>query len=159
MVVDTAGGAYVGNFGFDLHADMSKRGDQAVIADHPVAKLARINAKGEASVAAEDMHFPNGSVITPDGNTLIVGETLGGCLTAFDIGPDGALSGRRLFVTTWPRVPDGICLDANGSIWVANALAPECVLYSADGEVLDIVQRFRIALHACSAARTERCSS
>ena len=140
MVVDTAGGAYVGNFGFDLHADMSKRGDQAVIADHPVAKLARINAKGEASVAAEDMHFPNGSVITPDGKTLIVGETLGGCLTAFDIGPDGALSGRRLFVTTWPRVPDGICLDANGSIWVANALAPECVLYSADGEVLDIVQ-------------------
>ena len=95
MVVDKAGGAYVGNFGFDLHADMSKRGDEAVIADHPVAKLARINANGEASVAAEDMHFPNGSVITPDGKTLIVGETLGGCLTAFDIGPDGALSGRR----------------------------------------------------------------
>ena len=99
MVVDKAGGAYVGNFGFDLHADMSKRGDEAVIADHPVAKLAQINAKGEASVAAEDMHFPNGSVITPDGKTLIVGETLGGCLTAFDIGPDGALSGRQ----SWQR--------------------------------------------------------
>ena len=159
MVVDKSGGAYVGNFGFDLHADMSKRGDEAVIADHPVAKLAQINANGAASVAAEDMHFPNGSVITPDGKTLIVGETLGGCLTAFDIGPDGALSGRRVFATTWPRVPDGICLDAKGSIWVANALAPECVCIRRMEKCSTSSARVKIALHACSAVRTGRRSS
>ncbi len=139
MVVDKSGGAYVGNFGYDLHADLIKRGEQAVIADHPVAKLARVTARGETSIASDDMHFPNGTVITPDGKTLIIGETLGGCLTAFDIGPDGALSGRRLFAQTWPRVPDGICLDAKGSVWIANALASECVLYAEGGEVLDTV--------------------
>ena len=110
-----------------------------MIADHPAAKLARISPKGEASVAADDMNFPNGTVITTDGKTLIIGETLGGCLTAFDIGPDGALSGRRIFAQTWPRVPDGICLDAKGAVWIANALASECVLYTEGGEVLDVV--------------------
>jgi sugar lactone lactonase YvrE len=139
MVVDNSGGAYVGNFGFDLHADLVKRGDQAVIADHATAKLARVSPKGEVSVAAEEMHFPNGPVITPDGKTLIIGETLGGCLTAFDIGPDGVLSGRRIFAQTWPRVPDGICLDAKGAVWVASALSPECVLYAEGGEVLEVV--------------------
>jgi len=148
MVVDRSGGAYVGNFGFDLHPDLEKRGEEAVIKDHPTAKLARVSPTGEASVAAEDMHFPNGSVITPDGKTLIVAETLGGCLTTFNIGPDGALSGRRIFAQTWPRVPDGICLDAKGAVWVASALSPECVLYAEGGEVLDIVSTSQIC-YAC----------
>jgi sugar lactone lactonase YvrE len=139
MVVDATGGAYVGNFGFDLHADLVARGEQAVLANHPTAKLARVSPKGDVSVAAEDMHFPNGPVITPDGKTLIIAETLAGCLTAFDIGPDGALSGRRVFAQTLPRVPDGICLAANGAVWVASALSPECVLYAEGGEVLDVV--------------------
>ena len=86
MVVDSAGRAYVGNFGFDLDTELTKRGAESVIADHTVAKLALVQPDGTLSVAATDMHFPNGSVITPDGKTLIVGESLGGCLTAFDIG-------------------------------------------------------------------------
>ena len=139
MIVDSTGGAYVGNFGFDLHADLIKRGDAAVIADHPTAKLARISPNGAVSVAAEGMHFPNGCVITPDGKTLIVAETLGGCLTAFAIGPDGNLSGRRVFAETWPRVPDGIALDASGAVWVASALTPECVRIGEGGAVLETV--------------------
>jgi sugar lactone lactonase YvrE len=139
MVVDAAGGAYVGNFGFDLHDELVKRGDQAVIADHPTAKLARVSPTGEVSVAAEGMHFPNGPVITPDGKTLIIAETLGGCLTAFDIGPNGALSGRRTFAQTWPRVPDGIALNAAGRVWVASALSPECVLIAEGGTVVETV--------------------
>ena len=134
MVVDASGGAYVGNFGFDLDAEMEKRGAQGVIADHPTAKLARVSPGGVVSVAAEDMHFPNGSVITPDGKTLIVGETLGGALTAFDIGADGALSARRVWASTLPRVPDGIALDANGAIWIANPIAPECARIAQGGE-------------------------
>jgi len=139
MVVDASGGAYVGNFGFDLDAEMEKRGAQGVIADHPTAKLARVSPGGVVSVAAEDMHFPNGSVITPDGKTLIVGETLGGALTAFDIGADGALSARRVWASTLPRVPDGIALDANGAIWIANPIAPECARIAQGGEVLEVI--------------------
>jgi sugar lactone lactonase YvrE len=90
-------------------------------------------------VAAADMHFPNGSVITPDGKTLIVGETLGGVLTAFDIAADGALSGRRVWAPTAPRVPDGICLDAEGRIWIANPIAPECALIAEGGEVIEVI--------------------
>ena len=139
MVVDSSGRAYVGNFGFDLHHELAARGDQSVLADHATAKLARISPEGVATVAAEELHFPNGSVITPDGKTLIVGETLSASLTAFDIGPDGALSGRRVWASTFPRVPDGIALDASGAIWIANPLAPECARIAAGGEVLETV--------------------
>jgi sugar lactone lactonase YvrE len=118
---------------------MTARGVEAVIADHPTAKLARVAPDGSVSVAAEDLHFPNGPVITPDGKTLILGETLGGALTAFDIGPDGALSNRRLWASTWPRVPDGIALDAEGAIWIANPIAPECARIAQGGEVLEVV--------------------
>jgi sugar lactone lactonase YvrE len=139
MVVDAAGRAYVGNFGFDLDAEMTARGVEAVIAAHPTAKLACVAPDGSVSVAAEDMHFPNGPVITPDGKTLIIGETLGGALTAFDIGPDGSLSNRRLWASTWPRVPDGIALDAEGAIWIANPIAPECARIAEGGAVLEVI--------------------
>jgi sugar lactone lactonase YvrE len=139
MVVDATGRAYVGNFGFDLDAEMMARGVESVIAEHPTAKLACISPTGEVSVAANDMHFPNGSVITPDGKNLIVGETLGGMLSSFDINTDGTLTNRTEWAATWPRVPDGICLDAKGNIWIANPIAPECALISRGGEVLEVI--------------------
>jgi sugar lactone lactonase YvrE len=148
MVVDAAGGAYVGDFGFDLHEELIKRGPESVLADHPTTKLARVAPDGTVTVAADGMHFPNGSVITPDGKTLIVGETLAGCLTAFDIGAGGALSGRRVWAPTFPRVPDGICLDAEGAVWIANPSAPECARIGAGGEVLDTVTTSQICF-AC----------
>jgi len=139
MVVDSSGRAYVGNFGFDLFHEMTARGRESVFGSHATAKLARISPNGFAEVAAEDMHFPNGSVITPDGKTLIVGETLAASLTAFDIGPDGTLSGRRIWASTFPRIPDGIALDASGAIWVANARAAECARIAQGGEALETV--------------------
>jgi sugar lactone lactonase YvrE len=139
MVVDSRGGAYVGNFGFDLDAEMGARGVESVLADHPTAKLAYVSPDGQARVVAEGMHFPNGPVITPDGRTLIVGESLGACLTAFDIAPDGSLSNRRIWADLRPRVPDGIALDAEGAIWVANPIAPECVRVAEGGQVLEVI--------------------
>ena len=139
MVVDATGRAYVGNFGFDLDAALAARGVESVLADHPTAKLACVSPTGAVTVAATDMHFPNGSVITPDGNTLIVGETFGGCLTAFDIGADGKLGNRRVWASTMPRVPDGIALDAKGNIWIANPIAPECALIAQGGQVLHVI--------------------
>lgn len=140
MVVDAAGGAYVGNFGFNLDEAIESRGVESVLADHPTAKLAYVSPDGQSRVAAEDMHFPNGPVITPDGKTLILGETLAGVLTAFDIAPGGDLSNRRVWAPTTPRVPDGICLDAEGAIWVANPIAPECVRIAEGGEVKEVIE-------------------
>jgi len=139
MVVDAQGRAYVGNFGFDLDNAILERGVEAVLADHPTAKLARIAPDGAVSVAAEGMHFPNGSVITPDGKTLIIGETLGAALTAFDIAADGSLSNRRVWASTAPRVPDGITLDAADAIWIANPIATECARIAKGGEVLEVI--------------------
>ncbi|HWA61296.1 MAG TPA: SMP-30/gluconolactonase/LRE family protein [Caulobacteraceae bacterium] len=139
MVVDARGGAYVGNFGFDLDAGLSERGAEGVLANHQTAKLAYVAPDGTASVAAEDLHFPNGPVITPDGRTLIIAETLAACLTAFDIGTDGRLSNRRVWASTAPRVPDGIALDADGAVWIANALGPECVRVGEGGQVLEVI--------------------
>jgi sugar lactone lactonase YvrE len=148
MVVDAAGRAYVGDFGFDLHGEILTRGVESVLADHPTAQLACVEPDGKVRVAAEDMHFPNGSVITPDGRTLIVGETLGGTLTAFDIEADGRLSNRRVWASLFPRVPDGIALDMNGNIWVANPLAPECFLVSEGGTVLEVIET-EMPCYAC----------
>ena len=139
MVVDQAGRAFVGNFGFNLDEAMATRPVEDVIANHATAKLACISPSGTVRVAAEAMHFPNGSVITPDGKTLIVGETVGFCLTAFDISADGSLTNRRVWAPTLPRIPDGICLDADGAVWFANPMGPECVRVAEGGEVLEII--------------------
>jgi sugar lactone lactonase YvrE len=148
MVVDAAGGAYVGNFGFDLDAAIEARGIPSVLAEHTAATLAYVAPDGTVSAASGDMHFPNGPVITPDGKTLILGETLGGVLTAFDIQPGGKLSNRRVWAETSPRVPDGICLDAEGAIWVANPIAPECVRFAEGGAVLEVIET-EMPCYAC----------
>jgi sugar lactone lactonase YvrE len=140
MVVDASGRAYVGNFGFDLDAALTARGVGSVLADHPTADLACVEPDGTVRVAAQDLHFPNGMVITPDGRTLIVAETLALRLTAFDIAPDGSLSNQRLWAAVGMRAPDGICLDARGNVWIANAIAPECVLFAPGGQVLAVVE-------------------
>jgi sugar lactone lactonase YvrE len=140
MVVDREGRAYVGNFGFALDEALKQRGVPSVMADHPTARLACVQPDGSVQEAADDLHFPNGCAITPDGGTLIVAETLAMRLTAFDIGAQGTLSNRRVWASLGNRAPDGICLDANGHVWVANAIAPECVLIAPGGEVVATVE-------------------
>jgi sugar lactone lactonase YvrE len=140
MVVDAHGRAYVGNFGFDLDRELHARGVEGVLADHPTATLARVDPDGSVHAAATDLHFPNGMVITPDGRTLIVAETLAMRLTAFDIAPDGSLSNRRVWASVGMRAPDGICLDADGHVWMANAIAPECVLVAPGGDIMATVE-------------------
>jgi sugar lactone lactonase YvrE len=142
MVVDRTGRAYVGNFGFDLDAFLREHGVEGALADPgpPRAMLARVEPDGTVHVAADGLKFPNGSVITPDGKTLIVAETLGLRLTAFDIGDDGSLSNRRIWADLGFHAADGITLDADGNIWVANPLAPECTLYTPGGAAIDRVE-------------------
>jgi sugar lactone lactonase YvrE len=139
MVVDGRGRAYVGNIGFDLDGEVARRGFVPVLRDHPLADLAVVSPDGVVSVAATGLDFPNGSVITPDGATLIVAETLGQRLTAFRIGEDGSLADRRVFAEVPRRAPDGICLDADGAVWFADAMTNECVRVADGGRVLQVV--------------------
>jgi sugar lactone lactonase YvrE len=140
MVVDGQGRAWVVNFGFDLDETVRRVGAEQMFENHPTTNLVRVDPDGSVHLAADDMHFPNGSVVTPDGRTLIVAETLALRLSAFDIADDGSLSNRRVWAPTGMRPPDGICLDVDGNIWVANPVAPECVLFAPGGEVLQTVE-------------------
>ena len=130
MVVDAAGRAYVGNFGFDLNAGAEPR----------ATNLALVHPDGRVEVASTDMMFPNGTVITPDGKTLIVAETMAARLTAFDVGPDGRLSNRRVWAQLERAVPDGICLDAEGAVWVASPISKGVLRVREGGEVTNRIE-------------------
>lgn len=125
MVVDRQGRAYVGNFGWDLHGGGSPT----------KAELILVEPDGRARVVADDLEFPNGSVISDDGRTLIVGETMGQRLTAFDVEADGSLSHRRVWAQLEGILPDGIALDAEGAIWVASPISHGCFRVLAGGEL------------------------
>jgi sugar lactone lactonase YvrE len=139
MVVDAQGRAYVGNFGYDLFS-----GEPAKLAD-----LVRVDADGSARVVAQGLNFPNGAVITDGGNTLVVAETFGNLLTAFDLAADGTLSNRRVWAAMGERTPDGICLDQAGGIWVASFMTSEFVRVIEGGTVTDLINVPGKAAVAC----------
>jgi sugar lactone lactonase YvrE len=141
MVVDERGRAYVGNFGFDLMGGAPIR----------YTTLTRVDPDGTVTTVAEDLGFPNGMVILP-GGVLVVAETFAGRLSAFDIGEDGALGNRRVWAQfgDTPRsadvgevvgqlavAPDGICADAEGAIWVADALHARVIRVREGGDIVD----------------------
>src|SRR4030042_2928980 len=130
MVVDKQGRAYIGDDAFDMAAGTPPRPGRLIL----------VAPDGDARVVAEGLSYPNGMVITPDGKTLIVAETIGRCLTAFDIAPDGSLSGRRPFADLATgglggAPPDGICLDAEGAVWVSSPPTSEFVRVKEGGAV------------------------
>ncbi|MEI7653657.1 MAG: SMP-30/gluconolactonase/LRE family protein [Actinomycetota bacterium] len=136
MVVSSTGVAYVGNFGFDLDALLRDHGVEGMIASPPpTTNLVVVSPTGDILQTVPGMAFPNGSVITPDGKTLIVGETMTFHFSAFDIAEDGTLSNQR----TWAQLDfvatDGCCLDSEGQIWVANALAPQVLRIKEGGQI------------------------
>ena len=139
MVVDRQGRAYVGNLGFDVFAQ----------APMQPANLVLVTPDGQARTVAEDLLFPNGAVITPDGATLIMAETFGHRLTAFDVAADGLLSGRRVWAELGEVMPDGICLDAEGAMWVASPLTAEFIRVREGGEITDRIASAQPAI-ACA---------
>ena len=152
MVVDKEGHAYIGNFGTTKHN-----------IDVKPTCLIHVSPEGTASIVADNLEFPNGTVITPDGKKLIVGETYAGRLTSYDINPDKTLSNRKIWAQMMPtwifyitklrrflkqvpkessfpvRVPDGICLDENMGIWVASPTTYEVFRIEEGGNVTDII--------------------
>jgi sugar lactone lactonase YvrE len=128
MVVDGRGAAYVGSC------------DIAGMPEPAISPLVVVHPDRRAEVGDAAMRFPNGSVVTPDGGTLIVAETYGEGLAAFTIGADGSLSGRREWARVPGTYPDGICLDAQRRVWFADARGRACVLVAEGGEVVDRVE-------------------
>jgi sugar lactone lactonase YvrE len=144
LLVDQQGRAYIGNFGFDFEVFLDEQGIEGLFADPDslTTVMCRVDPDGTINVASDGLIFPNGMVITPDGKTMIVAETLALRLTAFDIAPDGSLSNRRVWadLSAHMAAPDGICLDAEGAVWIANALAPRLMRIGEGGVVLDEVE-------------------
>jgi sugar lactone lactonase YvrE len=145
MVTDARGRSYVGNFGYDLHANAPQR----------LAELVLVEADGRARIVASELKFPNGTVITPDGRTLVVGESWAAQLTAFDIAADGSLSNRRVWAKLEKAVPDGICLDAEGCIWVASPLGQQLLRVEQGGRITHRVDVSRRAI-ACALGGPDR---
>lgn len=137
-IVDAQGRLYVGDIGYNFVDPTAQLVETCVIA--------LVTPAGQASVVADRLFFPNGMVITPDGGTLIIGETLGHRLTAFNIQADGSLSNRRIWAQLPASVgPDGICLDAEGSVWCANPEGEDSVVRVCEGG--EITDRIRLDTH------------
>ena len=144
MVVDAQGRAFVGNFGFDLMGG----------APLESARLLRVDPDGAVTAVADAMWFANGSVITDDG-VLLVNETFGNRVTAFDIAADGGLTNRRAWAKfgevpterTLEKAlgqivvgPDGCCLDAEGALWIADAVAGRLIRVREGGEIVEEIK-------------------
>ena len=130
IVVDGRGNAYVGNIGFDFPEGEFAPGT-----------IALITPDGSARRVADGLAFPNGMAVTPDEATLIVAESYGNRLTAFDIAEDGGLSNRRTWAELGDGTPDGICLDAEGAAWYADVPNRRCVRVREGGEVLQVPEK------------------
>ena len=126
MVVDATGRAYVGNMGYDLFAN----------AQPALAEICLVELDGSHRIVADGLDFPNGMLITDSARTLVVAESFGARLSAFDITSDGGLSNPRVYAQLEGLVPDGICLDIDGNIWVAGAMGGEFVQVDSAGEII-----------------------
>lgn len=144
LVVDSRGNAYVNNIGFDFPDGEPAPGFVVLV-----------TPEGTARLVADDLAFPNGMAITEDGTTLIVAESYANRLTAYEIGPEGDLDGRRVWADAGDDHPDGICVDAEGAVWYADVGNQHCVRVREGGEPLAAVELDRGAF-ACTLSRGDQ---
>ncbi len=145
MLVDPEGRAYVGQFGFDPSTEEAR----------PTSVL-RVDPDGTVAVAAEDLVFPNGTVLTPDRRTMVIAETWTHDLVAYDVAPDGSLDGRRRWAHLDGAAPDGICLDAEGAVWAASPISKEVLRVAEGGQVLGRVATGTRRAIACALGGPDR---
>jgi sugar lactone lactonase YvrE len=124
MVVDASGNAYVGTINPSSFPNVAP------------TELIVVRHDGKAEIAATGLRWPASPRITPDGRTLVVAESFGGCLTAFDI-DGGRLGGRRTWAGVPGTSPDGLCLDKEGCAWFADAANKAIIRVKEGGEVRD----------------------
>jgi sugar lactone lactonase YvrE len=130
IVVDGRGNIYVNGGGFDMMAGEAPA----------PGTVALVSPTGAAREVAGGLEFPNGMAVTPDNSTLIVAESYGRRLTAFEIADDGALENRRVWADLGEDAPDGVCVDAEGAVWYADVPHRHCVRVREGGEVLETIE-------------------
>jgi sugar lactone lactonase YvrE len=130
IVVDGRGNAFVNGIGFNMMGGE----------EFSPGIIGVVRPDGSIREVADGVAFPNGMAVTPDGSTLIVAESYGRKLTAFEIAPDGGLTDRRVWADLGDGVPDGICIDAEGAVWYADVPNERCVRIREGGEVLDKIE-------------------
>src|SRR5229473_3008292 len=128
MVVDARGHAFISQFGFDFHGG----------APYATAPLLRVDPDGSVHATAEPLKMANGLVITARGDTLVVAQSTGKDLVAFDLAPDGTLANPRRWAEL-PDYPDGICIDGEDAVWIASPVGDRFVRVREGGEVTDVV--------------------
>ncbi len=126
-VVDSNGVIYVGNFGYDLFSGEAPK----------LASIVSVLPDKSCFISAEGLNFPNGCVIDEKRRVMIVAETFGHCLTAFDLSDGGGLSNKRVWADLGEHTPDGICLDADGAIWVSSFVTEQFIRVEQGGKILD----------------------
>ena len=145
MVVDAHGNAFIGNFGYDLNAGSPPQD----------AELICVTPEGQCSIVAKDLRFPNGMVLTPDGNKLVIAETFGRRLTVFDLDKHHRLCNRQVWAELGKIYPDGICLDANNEIWVAAPTSNAVFRIKQGGEIAQVIE-LEYQSYACMLGGEER---
>jgi sugar lactone lactonase YvrE len=145
IVVDGRGNSYVNGGGFDLLAGEA----------FAPGIIALVTPDGAPRQVADGIAFPNGMAVTPDNATLIIAESYGRRLTAFDIAADGSLSNRRVWADLVGGVPDGICIDADGAVWYGDVPNKRCVRVREGGEVLQTIALDR-GCFACALGGADR---
>lgn len=146
MIADRRGRAYIGNAGFDFRQAEQPRSTHLIMVDE----------NGKPSIVADDLEFPNGTVITPDEKMLIIAETRAGRLSAFSLSEDGLLSNRRTFAELGDVMPDGICLDQEGAVWVASPNTKQVVRVSPAGKIVLRVSTGDRGAYACMLGGADR---
>jgi sugar lactone lactonase YvrE len=138
-VTDANGRTYIGNWG-----------TKSLESPAEPTCIIMVTKDGESKIVAEGLLFPNGCIVTPDCKTFIVAETQGGRLTAFDIENSGNLINRRVWAEIKDFTPDGICLDEEGAIWVANPSKAEVLRVLEGGKIASIIKVKDTNVYACT---------
>jgi sugar lactone lactonase YvrE len=159
LLVDSAGRSYVGNFGWDAAADPTVQ---------PTVLLL-VGPDGTVDVAASDLVFPNGAVLTEDGRTMLLSETFASRISAFDVDADGALSNRRTWaafgnpgrtipdtIASGLPLPDGMALDAEGAVWIGHAAGRGPLRIAEGGEILDEIGTDELSVYAVALGGSDR---
>jgi len=157
MYVTPEGRAYVSQYGFDFLAYIDDHGVEALFGEPapPMARIIKVEPDGTAVETGEPLRMPNGIVPVGGGRTLVVAETFGRRLSAFDVDEDGGLVGRRIHAVLPDIAPDGMCLDEDDHVWVADGAGCRVLRVAPDGSVVATIETRHLSM-SCALGGPDR---
>ena len=137
MTVASDGTAYVTQFGSNHWKGEPRR----------PAPVIRVSPDGKAEVLGPELNGPNGIVLTPDERTVLVAEPGAGRIYYLRLDSAGAVREHGIHAELPPAAgsqlpfgtPDGICLDSEGALWIADPTGHRVVRVDGDGKITDSI--------------------